>query len=280
MANYSFSGLTSPLGKPRYMDLQGDSVSVRFPIILGKNGGIGFQLEGGVITVDATSPKINVSFDRPMVYNGGHNHVPGGTPYDIGTPSLAVDARSLDIPITVPASVMALLSFSHTTSRQLVLTWDDGNRVLSTTGWSITTSTGAEVTIDSITMAAPPVMLINTTEHTSGAPYTLHIPSYSVVSNSGKTNAAGTQVYTGVGERPTAYSATPTNPNTLVVTFSEAMDISSASDPSKYSVPGLTIYSVQAATSSVFVLTTSTMMPSTRYSLTITGVVDKANNPI
>lgn len=118
MADILASGQTSPLGKATLIsDALGytDQGSVPFPIELSKQGGMGFQFEGGIITVNATSPKINVSFDRPMTYNGAVSHVPGGTPYDVGSPALTADAMSLDIPITVnpvPASTNMTIYFT------------------------------------------------------------------------------------------------------------------------------------------------------------------------
>jgi hypothetical protein len=103
------------------MTLQGEGSSVPFPITLTKSGNIGFQLEGGVITVTAVDDNINVSFDRPMVYGGSHTHVPGGTPYDIGTPALAPDARSIDVPITVPASPAPEVTSIVATDAELVV---------------------------------------------------------------------------------------------------------------------------------------------------------------
>jgi hypothetical protein len=107
MADINASLQTSPLGFVQNLiserlgyEMSG---SVPFPIQLSKQGGIGFQYEGGVITVEATDPKVQVSFDRPMIYNGTYVTNPSG-PFDIGAPSLVSGALYLNIPINVPAS--------------------------------------------------------------------------------------------------------------------------------------------------------------------------------
>jgi hypothetical protein len=110
MADISASLQTSPLGFVQNLiserlgyEMSG---SVPFPIQLSKQGGIGFQYEGGVITVVATDPKVQISFDRPMIYNGEHTHNTNG-PFDIGTPTLTANALALDIPIDVPPASSA-----------------------------------------------------------------------------------------------------------------------------------------------------------------------------
>lgn len=87
---------------------QGSSASCPLPVDIMKGGGIGFQLQGGVITVTSLQDGVNVSFDRPMTYNGDHTHGPASAPFDIGTPSLSLDTTVLDIPITTRSTVASV----------------------------------------------------------------------------------------------------------------------------------------------------------------------------
>jgi len=215
MADITVSGLTSPLGDPRMIDFQGESLSVPFPITLGKQGGTGFQYEGGVITVNATSPNINVSFDRPMVYHGAHSHVPGGTPYDIGTPALALDARSLDIPIAVAPSFLKLLTTIAPYSDSIVLTWEAPSVLLSSESWIISSVDGTEIKIVSI-RAGTAQTFITTTAQTAGATYSLYIPASSIFSYPiGAANGSLTTTFIGGGTRVTtpAYGGGPSYSN-------------------------------------------------------------------
>lgn len=217
MADILVSGLTSPLGNPRMIDFQGESASVPFPIILGKQGGTGFQYEGGVITVDATSPNINVSFDRPMIYNGSHSHVPSGKPYDIGTPTLAVDSRSINIPINVGLSFLEPLSVVAPNSKSVVVTWASPAVLLSSEGWIMSTVDGVEILVVSI-RAGTAQTFITTTTQTAGATYSLYIPASSIFSYpNGSANdsvtlsflGGGDEVLTPVYDRGPSYSNPP-----------------------------------------------------------------------
>lgn len=101
MADITVSGFTDPLGKPRLMDVQGETESVPFPIRLGQNGGVGFEFTGGLITVQGTSLDVRVTFDRAMVYDGDFTPVPGGIPFQISQPTLDTPTlKILTIPIT------------------------------------------------------------------------------------------------------------------------------------------------------------------------------------
>jgi hypothetical protein len=126
MADISASLGTSPLGKVRLIS---DHINYTeqgacpFPILLSKQGGMGFQFEGGLITVVATSPKVQITFDRPMTYGGAHTHNPTG-PFDIGTPSLTADALALDVPINVANGTVTLLTASMTDLYNVTMSFD------------------------------------------------------------------------------------------------------------------------------------------------------------
>jgi ABC-type uncharacterized transport system substrate-binding protein len=100
------------------------------------------------------------------------------------------------------------------------------------------------------------------------------------VSSTGKINASGTSNYVGIGQTPVAYLARALTSSTIKVVFSEPMDTASATDPNNYAVSGLTIYGVAAESPTEYVVSTSTMVPNTDYVLEVTGVIDRANNPV
>lgn len=183
---------------PVAMELQANSLSVPYPFRLGQNGSIGFQLEGGVITVNATSPEIDIFFDRPMVYNGAHSHVPGGTPYDIGTPSLAADARSIIIPITVGSQSLVPTAVIGIDGTTVAVEWGETARILNSRGWYITTVDGTDVSVQSVRSGSSTQTWLTTTTHTAGKAYVLHIPPQSVLGvTSNKVNDAHNGSYTG-----------------------------------------------------------------------------------
>jgi hypothetical protein len=126
MADYAANGLTTPLGVPVLMDLQGESDTIPFPLgrtlgteagprlmdlqgqtvtvpllTLGENGGVGAFLKAVVIQVVAGAPSVVVTLDRPMIYGGAYEQTPPGSAYGIGQPALDLATeRELTIPIT------------------------------------------------------------------------------------------------------------------------------------------------------------------------------------
>lgn len=283
MADGIVSGITSPLGRALLLsDAVGvsDQGSVRFPIMLGKSGGIGFQYEGGIITVTATKPNLNVSFDRPMTYNGDFSQVPDSKPYSIGQPALTPMSLSIDIPITVPPNTFQIDTFVASPT-ELRFVYPDPITILSREGFYVIPhlGVGTPVAILSIELEDPVTLLVTTTEHQQDIVYRAHIPP-GVLSSAGGLNEAYDIVYDGVGAAPTIYSSQFTSPTSVLVTYSEPMEDATALAVSNYSIPGLTIYSVTKQGPSTYVLRTSVMVPSTNYTLTITGVRDLAKNPV
>lgn len=174
MADIALSGWYLGNGDP-LMDIQNGSLSVPFPFRIGNNGKMGFQLEGGVITVTATSPQLEISFDRPMVYNGDHTHVPGGTPYDIGTPSLAVDARSMTIPIFANAVSQApnVVSAIPDTNHSIVVTFSEPMDPVTATDPANYSTSG--VTITGVTQLSSTQFRLNTSALSPRTVYSLSI---------------------------------------------------------------------------------------------------------
>lgn len=104
MANYLRSGQFDNMQTSKDADilgLDGQRTWVAGRLRLSKIGNIGFQLEGGVITVDASSGEVDVNFDRPMTYQGGLVTPPAGVGwYFNGYPLLANGTRTLHLPVT------------------------------------------------------------------------------------------------------------------------------------------------------------------------------------
>jgi hypothetical protein len=234
-----------------------------------------------VVAVDATAPKINVSFDRPVAYNGTHSNVPGGTPYDIGTPALALDTLSVDIPITVPAQVLAPITITQTTPTTIVIEWGENVSLLSTLGWSIANTTGHAVTIQSIAipLGSPTQTVLTTSEHTDGGNYTLHVEAARVAGGT-KISSVISNAYVGYGLPPTIYLVEATSSDAFLVTFNEPVDSFSAIDTANYSVAGLQILDVIFISASQYLVKTSSMVPDTTYTLNLVGVRDMAGNQI
>lgn len=102
MADAILAGLCDgpTLGEVVFSDLHApDVVSVPFPIRLARIGGLGFQGDGGIITVVGDVPNLRVNFDRPMVYGGLYQQTPFGAQYEIGQPYLTQGNTVLDVPI-------------------------------------------------------------------------------------------------------------------------------------------------------------------------------------
>jgi hypothetical protein len=280
MADYVLYGLSVGLVDPDPYYQEG--VLAENPIFLSSSveGSIGFRYEGGIITVDATSPSITVSFDRLMQYDGSYSPVPSGQPYNIGAPSLALDTKSIAIPITVPSQILATPSYSIFDQR-IDITWSEVVELLSTDGWYISDTGGSVVPVSVQAFGGSgSTIQVYTSEHTAGATYTLHIPPNRVFGASGKPNALLTHSFIGVATPPTIYTTQFETVTSVLVTFSEPMSVSSASNASHYSIPGLSIYGVTPISSNQFRLNTSMCVPGQSYTLTVTGVLDAAGNPI
>jgi hypothetical protein len=171
--------------------------SVRFPIILGLNGGIGFQFEGGVITVMATNPNITLSFDRPMIYNGDYTDVASN--YDISLPTLTSDARSLVVPLTITGGSISPISATALDGYTVVVVWPLPVLLLSTVEWVIKDANGAKLKVQSV-RAGSPSTILTTDLQTQGASYTLTIPINAVYAPSvGSVNQTVSLAFVGAG---------------------------------------------------------------------------------
>jgi hypothetical protein len=234
----------------------------------------------GISAISATSGNLELSFDAPVVYNGFHSHVPGGTPYDIGTPALAVDAKSLSLPIVVPPATISPTLVSYASPTTITIDWASPMSIYGTANWVVTNTSGLPVSILSVNSTNSLQQVLTLSEHTNGAAYTLTIPASSMVSSGPKLSTAISFAYTGLAVPPTIYTVAAVNPTTFLVTFSEPVESISATTTSNYSVSGLQIHSVAALSSTQTLVTTSTMVPNTIYTLVVSGVRDMAGNQI
>jgi hypothetical protein len=88
-------------------------------------------------------------------------------------------------------------------------------------------------------------------------------------------------VVTGVGVLPHVVAAWSESSTTFVLIFNEAVIESSAVNIANYAIaPALDIISIERMDSTTYRMTTSQQTASTNYSVTLTGVIDPANNPI
>jgi hypothetical protein len=149
--------------------------------------------------------------------------------------------------------------------------------------YSISTATpGAVVpTILSISYLNATVT-VHTTDQTIGASYTLHMPPGAIADAMGGIIWTTTSVnFTGASSSPlviTAYAQTGTQ---FVLIFSEEVIESSATDLTHYGiVPALDIHSITKVNATTYIMNTSQQIPGQSYTVTITGVIDTAHNPI
>ena len=86
---------------------------------------------------------------------------------------------------------------------------------------------------------------------------------------------------TGVGVAPHIVTAYADSSSSFVLIFNEEVHESSAIDPANYAIlPGLTIHSITKTAPKTYRMVTDPQTSNTTYQVTITGVIDYANNPI
>lgn len=131
------------------------------------------------------------------------------------------------------------------------------------------------------------VLLTISTELVQGGSYTVTLAAQATQSlNVIEGNVATPAGFSGTGVLPTAVSATPLNSTTVRVVFSEAVrqvsavNADDALNPANYSIPFLTVTSVQSENAETVRLLTSTQVPSTLYTITIANIKDLAGNTI
>ena len=89
------------------------------------------------------------------------------------------------------------------------------------------------------------------------------------------------QTVTGVGVLPYVTTAYARDNNTFVLIFSEDVTESSATNIANYVItPALDIVSIVKLNSTTYAMTTSQQTANTAYHVTLTGIIDRANNPI
>jgi hypothetical protein len=89
------------------------------------------------------------------------------------------------------------------------------------------------------------------------------------------------QTVTGVGVLPYVITAYAKDSTTFVLIFNEDVTESSATNISNYAIsPALDIISISKLNSTTYEMTTSQQEANTAYHVTLTGVIDRANNPI
>jgi len=284
MPDINPSGCTSPLGQPHL--LSGDlgyapQGSVPFPIQLSKTGGMGFQYEGGIISVVALADRVDVSFDRPMVYNGAFTPTPPGTPFNIGAPVLdGGHATTLEIPVVIVFPTVVSVTPS---AGRLVVVFS-GVVSLTAAGavpsfWGVSTTTGSAVAVTGVSVLANTVTL-TTSEQTFGCLYVLNIAS-GLVSMSGVANTQSSHNFTGVGAYPSLLSAVPQSPSSVLLTFSEPVNEAEAMLITNYSVTGgLALLRVSHLFDCSYLLTTGVQTPGVIYTVTVSGIHDLAGNVV
>jgi hypothetical protein len=256
----------------------------RQPIIITSNQNGLWGSVPVVTSIVGSAGNLSVAFDSLVSYSGAYTHVPTGLPYDIGTPSLALDSRSINVPITVAAQTLTPSLITYVAPNVLTLDWAQPMSVLSTANWAITLdpqTPGLPISISNIDASNPlQTVLTLSPEHTTGAVYLLTVPAYSLLSSGGIPSGEFHASWFGVGVPPQIYNVVAVSPVSFLVTFSEMVDSVSAAMPTNYLVAGLQVHSVAALSRTQYLVTTSTMTPDTTYTLTVNGVKDIAGNAI
>jgi len=87
--------------------------------------------------------------------------------------------------------------------------------------------------------------------------------------------------FTGASTLPLVVTAYAQNGTTFLLIFNEEVTEVSATDISNYGiVPALDIFGITKVNGTTYSMTTSQQTPGQSYTVTITGVLDLANNPI
>lgn len=147
--------------------------------------------------------------------------------------------------------------------------------------WSIVADDDASVVPVSAASAAGTTITLTTGETGSTRTYVLTFPAGVLNTGGGGLIIPGTQAgFTGLGVPPTLSKATAVDSRTLEVIFSEAVNVTDALTLGHYSIPGLTLSAVVQITSTVYRLTTSTMVAGNLYTLTASNIKDAVGNPM
>jgi hypothetical protein len=94
-------------------------------------------------------------------------------------------------------------------------------------------------------------------------------------------NATSVETYVGLGATPYVTTAYADSGESFVLIFSEEVTESSATNPAHYGiVPALDIFSITKVNATTYRMVTSVQTSGVSYQVTLTGVLDKANNPI
>ncbi len=183
------------------------------------------------------------------------------------------------------------LQTATTTSQQVQLVFDQNVALTgvatAASSWTMTPSTGSTgvpVTVTGVSVSSKTVTL-TTTVQTGGQRYTLVIPA-SVISavNGLPMTTASTQVLVGSGTTTPILAVTAVDAETLIVVFSrvvQATGSNGALNASNWSLsPSIAVLSVTQVSPTTFQLKTAQQSTGTLYTLTASGIVDLAGNPI
>lgn len=175
--------------------------------------------------------------------------------------------------------------------RQLRITLSDeivaNAQVTDPTFWTVTTSAPGAVsaTITSSTVeyvGGVPGVTLETTEMTNGEDYTLTMPTSYMIAVDGSTFAGSPNVnFTGVGDSPSVLETRVVDDSTIDVIFNEDVQDTGALNVLNYSFsPIIQVTNVRRMATGHYRLTVLGKRDTQLYQLTVSNIVDAANNPI
>lgn len=148
--------------------------------------------------------------------------------------------------------------------------------------WTITPPPGdGPVTVTQVQLIDPTHVQLTTTDQADGASYQLNVAQGAVQNANNVPNFATATFFTGQNAPLTISSHKLVDGTDLIITFSRAVQQSTASVPGNYVFsPALQVQRADRITDSQYVVRTSPMKPNTLYTVTVSNVRALDGSPI
>lgn len=220
----------------------------------------------------------SVIIPRPTLSSSGARAIRRGAAYFAGFQGVFAKPPVAP-PAPPPAKPTATIAAG--TGLQAILTFSEAmlatESLTDPSTYTITTVSGTPIQLSSVSALSPTQVALNFTSagNTVGS-YTVGLPGGSLYSSDLATLDPATPAFSlsVTGISPSIVSAASSGINTITLTYSKAMDLVSATDPSNYSISGgVKVLSVARITDAIFSLTTSGEAPSSTYTLTCSSAI-------
>jgi len=236
--------------------------------VVGSMGANGFWSLGGIEFADYTLAAPNLVSVNP---NGDGIDVTADSPINVGTPTLGA-----------PTTKLAVTGASQITGNSIHVVVDPIAPKITT---AKANANGVDLIFDkAVDVGATPDYgtTVNNLRVVTAAPLSTTEVQLAATVTSGTYEWLSTPiVVTGVGVLPHVVAAWAESNTTFVLIFNEAVIESSAVNIANYAItPALDIISIEKMDSTTYRMHTSQQTGNTTYYVTLTGVIDPANNPI